>query len=421
MLKLVHNRSVLMKKFLLIVVVLLNAQLYSQIDNTMYGLYRILNPNSVQLSSIDPLTGIITPIGTANTLSTTINSTGAALNPYNMSYTYQDEDSWLSVDLQNGTVLNDVTVTLPNTNGDFNNFRFNTADTNMYGLYSQVIYDPLTGTITGDMRLATCDLTTGGVSVISPTSIAQSYTMTGSAIDPYLMVYYFESEGKFVGLDLYNGQIYSDPMITLMGNGITFDNFAYSCADTTMYGLIMENGVKALGKINASTGVVTQLPTLLNFDNYIMNSGGAIDPVNLVYYFQTMDSTGIKLVGLSLNDGSVVSQPVISANGNYFDMYRIQSDCYEAEATRANPATAGITSQVVSIQMYPNPAQEELIINANSQIETIDISQLNGTILYSMIPNETSVRISIDGLSQGMYLVNLKTKAGRISKRFSKN
>jgi hypothetical protein len=410
-----------MKKFLLIVVVLLNAQLYSQIDNTMYGLYRILNPNSVQLSSIDPLTGIITPIGTANTLSTTINSTGAALNPYNMSYTYQDEDSWLSVDLQNGTVLNDVTVTLPNTNGDFNNFRFNTADTNMYGLYSQVIYDPLTGTITGDMRLATCDLTTGGVSVISPTSIAQSYTMTGSAIDPYLMVYYFESEGKFVGLDLYNGQIYSDPMITLMGNGITFDNFAYSCADTTMYGLIMENGVKALGKINASTGVVTQLPTLLNFDNYIMNSGGAIDPVNLVYYFQTMDSTGIKLVGLSLNDGSVVSQPVISANGNYFDMYRIQSDCYEAEATRANPATAGITSQVVSIQMYPNPAQEELIINANSQIETIDISQLNGTILYSMIPNETSVRISIDGLSQGMYLVNLKTKAGRISKRFSKN
>ncbi len=90
-----------MKKFLLNMVVLLSAQLNAQIDNTMYGLYRILNPTTVQLSSIDPLTGIITPIGAANTLSTTINSTGAALNPYNMSYTYQDEDSWLSVDLQN--------------------------------------------------------------------------------------------------------------------------------------------------------------------------------------------------------------------------------------------------------------------------------------------------------------------------------
>ena len=410
-----------MKKLLLIVLVLLSTQLNAQINNTMYGLYRILNPTSVQLSSIDPLTGIITPIGAANTLSTTINSTGAALNPYNMSYTYQDEDSWLSIDLQNGSILNDVTVTLPNTSGDFNNFRFNTADTNMYGLYSQVIYDPLTGIITGDMRLATCDLTSGAVSIISPTSVAQSYTMTGSAIDPYLMVYYFESEGKFVGLDLYNGQIYSEPMITLMGNGITFDNFAYSCADTTMYGLIMENGVKALGKINVTTGVVTQLPTLLNFDNYIMNSGGAIDPANLVYYFQTMDSTGIKLVGLSLVDGSVVSQPVISSNGNYFDMYRIQSDCYQAEATRANPASASIQEQDVSVKLYPNPVQEELHIVASSPIEEIEIQQLNGSILYSQMPNETSVHISLSELSPGMFLVKLKTKAGSESYRFVKN
>jgi hypothetical protein len=410
-----------MKKTFLIVLALLGTELHAQIDNTMYGLYRILNPTSVQLASIDPINGMITPIGAANTLSTSINATGAALNPYNMSYTYQDEDSWLSVDLQNGAVLNDVTVTLPNTIGDFNNFRFNTADTNMYGLYSQVIYDPLTGIITGDMRLATCDLTTGSVSIISPTSVAQSYTMTGSAIDPYLMVYYFESEGKFVGLDLYNGQIYSEPMITLLGNGITFDNFAYSCADTTMYGLIMDNGVKALGKINVSTGVVTQLPTLLNFDNYIMNSGGAIDPANLVYYFQTMDSTGIKLVGLSLIDGSVVSQPVISANGNYFDMYRIQSDCYEAEATRLNPATASIEATEISVKLYPNPVQEELQIEASSSIEVLEIQQLNGSVIYSQTPNVTSTRVSVSGLSPGMYLVNVKTIAGSESYRFIKN
>ena len=410
-----------MKNILLIVLAFVSTELSAQIDNTMYGLYRILNPTSVQLASIDPLTGIITPIGAANTLSTTINSTGAALNPYNFSYTYQDEDSWLSVDLQNGAVLNDVTVTLPNTSGDFNNFRFNTADTSMYGLYSQVVYDPITGTYTGDMRLATCDLTTGAVSIISPTSIAQSYTMTGSAIDPYLMVYYFESEGKFVGLDLYNGQVYSEPMITLMGNGITFDNFAYSCADTTMYGLIMDNGVKALGKINVTTGVVTQLPTLLNFDNYIMNSGGAIDPANLVYYFQTMDSTGIKLVGLSLIDGSVVSQPLISANGNYFDMYRIQSDCYEAEATRLNPATASIEATEISVKLYPNPVQEEFQIEAASSIEVLEIQQLNGSVIYSQTPNETAARVSVSGLSPGMYLVNVKTIAGRESYRFIKN
>ena len=188
-----------------------------------------------------------------------------------------------------------------------------------------------------------------------------------------------------------------------------------------MYGLIMENVVKALGKINVSTRVVTKLPTLINFDNYIMNSVGAIDPVNLVYYFQTMESTGIKLVGLSLIDGSVVSQPVISANGNYFDMSRIQSDCCQAEATRANPASASIKEQDVTINVYPNPVQEELFIHASSQIEELEILQLNGTVIYSQVPNESSVHIPLAGLSPGMYLVNMKRKLGSASHRFIKD
>jgi hypothetical protein len=409
-----------MKTVFLIVLVLLSTEFHAQIDNTMYGLYRTINGSNVQLATMDPLTGIITNVGAPNTLSNSINTSGATLNPYNMSYTYQDEDSWLSVDLQNGAVLNDVTVTLPNASGDFNNFRFNAADTNMYGLYSQVLYDPLTGAYTGDMRLATCDLTTGSVTLISQNSIAQSYLMAGSTIDPYLMVYYFESEGKFIGLDLYNGQIYSEPVITLMGVETPFDNFAYSCADTTMYGLIMDNGVKWLGKINVTTGVITLLPTQLNFDNYIMNSGGSIDPVNLVYYFQTMDSVGITLVGLSLLDGSVVSQVVVSANGDSFDMFRIESDCYQAESTRSNPATANIKEQHVSVQLFPNPVQEDLQIVTSSSMEILEILRLNGTVVYSVHPNESSARISVAGLTPGMYLVKLKTTVGCESYRFVK-
>jgi hypothetical protein len=235
------------------------------------------------------------------------------------------------------------------------------------------------------------------------------------------MVYYFESEGKFVGIDLYNGQIYSEPVITLMGVETPFDNFAYSCVDTTMYGLIMDNGVKWLGKINVTNGEVTLLPTQLNYDNYIMNSGGSIDPVNLIYYFQTMDSVGVNLVGLSLLDGSVVSQVVVSSNGDSFDMFRIESDCYQAETTRLNPATASMNEQEVSVKLFPNPVQEELQIVASRSIQVLEILQLNGTISYSNIPNETSARISLAGLSPGMYIVNVKTIAGSESYRFVKN
>ena len=212
---------------------LMHLELTAQVDNTMYGLYQILNPPSFQLASLDPITGQISTIGSA-TLSNTVNATGASLNPYNQTYSYQDEDSWLTLSLQSGSILSDVALTLPNPSGYFNNFKFNTADSIMYGLYSQVINDPITGISYGDLRLGTCNLSSGVVDVISPNSVASSYTMSGSTIDPFLMVYYFVTEDKFMGLDLYNGQIFSQPAISITNGCSSFDNFAYSSADTSI-------------------------------------------------------------------------------------------------------------------------------------------------------------------------------------------
>ena len=412
-----------MKNCLLVFATLLLVKLTAQVDNTMYGLYQTTNPPSFRLASIDPLTGQITPIGDA-ALSSVVNATGSALNPYSQTFSFQDEDSWLSVDLQTGEVLNDVMVTLPNVDGYFDNFRFNAADSNMYGLFRQISYDSLTGFPMADIRLATCDLFTGNVSLISPASIAESFTMSGSTIDPYLMVYYFETEGKFTGIDLYNGQIYSEPTITLEDAGSSFDNFAYSCVDTAVYGLIMQNGVKSLGKINPQTGVVTALPTLLSFENYILNSGGAIDPVNRVYYFQTMDSVGVKMVGLSLIDGSVTSESYLSGNGNgeaYFIMYRIQSDCYRANRARFNITTGNLEPKNVQISLRPNPAQEVLFLQANTQLNEVEIVDAFGRTVNRFSPNTLEIQIPIESLTKGMYYLKVSAGNGYFSKRFIKN
>jgi len=296
-----------MKNIILISILLSVFELEAQVNNTMFGLQQTTNPAGFKLATMNPLTGQVTVISDS-VLSDLVNITSSSINPYNQTFTFQDEDSWLTVSLQTGEVLNDVTVASLNNNGSFSNFKFNTADSIMYGLYFLSFNNPMTGTV-ADLRLAKCDLTTGNVSLISDSSVAINYNLTGSSIDPYQMLYYFQFEEKFIGLDLYNGQIYSQPNITINGEGSSFQNMAYSCVDTNIYGLIMQNGVKALGKINPQTGVVTPLPTQLSFNNLIVNSGGAIDPINKVYYFQTIDSTGqIKLVGLSLIDGSVASQ-----------------------------------------------------------------------------------------------------------------
>jgi hypothetical protein len=409
-----------MKNQLLLLMLVIHLSLSAQVDNTMYGINQIINPPSFQFGSIDPLTGQITNIGSA-ILSNTVNSSGASLNPYNQTFSYQDEDSWLSIDMQTGTVLNDVMVNLPNTTGSFDNFKFNAADSNMYGLYNQLITDPVTGIITLDLKLATCDLTTGSVNLISPTSVAQSYTMSGSTIDPHLMVYYFESEGKFMGLDLYNGQIYSQPTISLAVSGSSFGNYAYNCTDTSIYGLIMLNGVEALGKINPLTGVVTALQTALNFDNYIMNSGGAIDPVNLIYYFQTLDTGQIKIVGLSLIDGSVASQNNISSNGDYFIMYRIQSDCYEANVLRLNPLSTLSEIKESNVEIYPNPVQDLLYLNTEVTINHVEIMDAFGNVVRSYYPNDSNFQIPIDFLANGIYYLRISSNDAAFIERFIRN
>ena len=386
----------------------------AQMSNTIYGLYGQSFPPSIAFVSLDPVTGLVTPIGNPS-LSNTINTTGVSLNPYDMSYSYQDEDSWLSISMLDGSILSDVTVTLPNANGDFNNFRFNTADSTMYGLYSQVVYDPTTGTYSGDMRLATCDLSSGAVSLVSPTSIASSYTMSGAVINPHLMVYYFITEDKMRGLDLYNGTIFSDPQITIPSGGNSFDNFAYSCADTTMYGLIMQNGVKCLGKIDVTTGVVTPLPTLLNLDNYVMNAA-TIDPLNGIYYFETSLSAGITLLGLSLLDGSIVSSVTIP-NDYYFDMFRSQSDCFEAAAYRPNPAASNLNMPELSLQMGPNPCANELRLDALETIDRIDIQDATGKTIQTLYPNSTSVKISTTAFTSGFYQLQISSKQNHTSKR----
>jgi hypothetical protein len=409
----------LMKHYFLILASWLFVELTAQVDNTMYGLYQTVNPSGFQFGTIDPTTGVVSTIGNA-VLSNAVNSTGAALNPYNQTFSYQDEDSWLSINLQTGEIVNDVMVSLPNMEGTFDNFRFNAADSSMYGLFRQISYDPITGSAYADIRLATCDLTTGIVSLISPNSVAESYTMSGCTIDPFLMVYYFESEDKFTGIDLYNGQIYSSPLISLPEPGMTFGNYAYSCADTSVYGLIMQNGVNSLGKINPQTGMVTALPTILNFDNYVSNSGGAIDPVNLVYYFQTLDNVGVKMVGLSLVDGSVASESYVSTNGDYFIMYRIQSDCYGANRARLNYVTMNQEINRYNVNIYPNPAQEVLQLKADLPMIEVEIVDAFGKIVNRYKPNSSNLQIPLASLNSGIYFLRISSANGYYTRRFVK-
>jgi hypothetical protein len=71
-------------------------------------------------------------------------------------------------------------------------------------------------TNTGAVFLAKLNTTNGIITEISPTSVGQGFALAGSAIDPYQMVFYYSTGSNLVGLDLYDGSIFSNAPISVM-------------------------------------------------------------------------------------------------------------------------------------------------------------------------------------------------------------
>jgi hypothetical protein len=177
-----------------------------------------------------------------------------------------------------------------------------------------------------------------------------------------------------------------------------------------MYGLIMENGVKSLGKINATTGIVTPLPTLLNLPNYIMNAA-TIDPLTGVYYFETMSNTGVVLMGLSLLDGSIVSSIEIP-NGAFFDMFRIENDCFEAFPTRFNPAANLNTQHETPLQFGPNPFSTSIEVNLSEKPTEVKLHSALGPSFPITWAYSNALHVDFPKLESGFYWLTMESSKG---------
>jgi hypothetical protein len=400
----------------------------------MYGLARTTNSAAVYIATMDPVTGIATNIGQTS-VSSSINLTGAALNPYNNRFCFFGDNGLKSIDLSTGQLTNTATINNPNGTGYFDLFRFNTSDSLMYGLSRRNITNPQTGQVTGAMYLATINEITGTITEISPISIGQSFAYSGSAIDPHQMVFYYSNGSQLVGLDMYNGSIYSNPTLTFPNGGQNFDNFTYSCADTTMYGLVRTNYYSSvfnpitgtttqvfdsaavhLGKVNAMTGAVTKISTQsIGVNSFSVNGSSTIDPVNMIYYFISGSGTGLTIYGVSLTTGLVVSQGTINnAGALYFDMMRIQSDCYESRPTRLEPS-ANIQETFTStnlVKVFPNPFTDQIAVSSEVELQKIQLIQANGQVLNSVTVSGKDFTFETSQLINGIYFLQVTNMEG---------
>ena len=116
-------------------------------------------------------------------------------------------------------------------------------------------------------------------------------------------------------------------------------------------------------------------------------------------------------------------------NGEDYEV-RVQAVCdgnvvSEWSATLIATATnSGLDSWLDgSVNLYPNPANEvinvECTIN-NVQVTNMEVYDVYGKLINTVIVNENPTRINVSNLANGMYFVRVTTEEGMVTKRFVK-
>ena len=98
---------------------------------------------------------------------------------------------------------------------------------------------------------------------------------------------------------------------------------------------------------------------------------------------------------------------MLPPSGTYFDMARIDGDCYGAAPSRLNPSLQ-LEESTWSLSIAPNPSSDVVTINSNSQIEYLRCYGMDGKTARE-ITMDGNNQISIKSFPKGVYMLEVRT------------
>ena len=113
----------------------------------------------------------------------------------------------------------------------------------------------------------------------------------------------------------------------------------------------------------------------------------------------------------NLNTGDEVGKEA----GIYFD-YNFPVETNEAETIFQSLGTEEFNADK-SVVVYPNPTKGKVTITSDNTIKLIELFDVQGRVLQTVIHNDNTAQFDISGKSNGLYFVRITTEAGiRIEK-----
>lgn len=418
------KKWIMKNKYLLISLffgLLMHGQLLDSLHTITFK--TVQNPNTLQntdgivrVSKFHPNFGVMNNIGTGtNTVGGNFTVDGGSVNQVNNTYNLVGSNSFMSFDINTGNFLGQTPINSFSNVGNtfFGMVRFNNSDATLYGLARVT-----TPGSSPSLYLARLNTTNGNLFQLSQNPIPFQAALSGSVIDPDQMIYYFTNSTKLIGLDLYNGNVYSSPDFVFNNSEyFGFANFAFDCSTSQIYGLILgrylspnspfPNGYinyLRLGKVNPATGVVTEVSTTnLPPFGYSVAGGSTIDETNQIYYFV---GNGLIIYGVSLQTGAVVSAvaPTFNDANNLFFISN-QNNCINRVALRPNPSVLDTsTLDQNKLVVYPNPTSRTLFIDTSILVEKAEVYDANGRVVR-IFNNQNQIDVS--DLQSGIYFLRV--------------
>ena len=119
---------------------------------------------------------------------------------------------------------------------------------------------------------------------------------------------------------------------------------------------------------------------------------------------------GDVLFKIKTKDNLVNNDTVLQRAGIYFD-YNFPVATNDAETTFATLNNSNF-EQDNSVKMYPNPTNSTININSNFNIKSIELYDIQGRILETILEDSSVFRLDISSKSNGIYFLKIKTDKG---------
>ena len=405
-----------MKKLILFLSVLLLINTVNS-QSIIYGIEYDAQSNVNYFVSVNPENGIITQIDSLPEIKN-IMIGSSALNRTDKIYTftnYHDSDALIdiySLDINTGAIISNPTLSSP----IVKELHYSNIDGNYYAIENErtsIVNLDSTGhslppILVLKYYLVSINSITGYVTRIDSIQNCFGVSLNNSSFNSNNGQFVFVDFNNIIyTLDVSTGAIISNPTLSakileLQLDLSTGNYYAIEYDELT--------GINYLVNVYPTTGLVTRIDSIAGLTELIIGTS-TLDTLNGLYSFVNQDN---ELVSITLNDVSISSSMLLSSTLSNLQINTTAAGRPTAVKGTNNNALlklAGNSSMIENqIKAFPNPAKDNLTINVNFIPTTLNIYDINGSLINSEILSDESNTINVSEYKTGLYFFTLFNK-----------